>query len=167
MWAFKNKGALFLTISENYYWPWAELVIHHPLLHQNCFISEICLLNIFNCTSVEPHTGKHTNISPLYSYSWWIVFTRQDEFLDVIYWGRQVLGVALGLVWGFIPLKGFVGLFLWVLPVPACIHSLTQYSVLPCTPPSSPLIIKITIIPLYGFSFFSFWHRICKNSSPK
>ncbi|XP_050724848.1 respirasome Complex Assembly Factor 1-like [Eriocheir sinensis] len=37
----------------------------------------------------------------------------KDEFLDVIYWGRQVLGVALGLVWGFIPLKGFVGLFLF------------------------------------------------------
>ncbi|XP_063872062.1 uncharacterized protein LOC135106734 isoform X1 [Scylla paramamosain] len=37
----------------------------------------------------------------------------EDEFLDVIYWGRQVLGVALGLVWGFIPLKGFIGLFLF------------------------------------------------------
>ncbi|KAG0724953.1 hypothetical protein GWK47_039530 [Chionoecetes opilio] len=37
----------------------------------------------------------------------------KDEFLDVIYWGRQVLGVALGLVWGFVPLKGFIGLFLF------------------------------------------------------
>ncbi|KAK7019404.1 hypothetical protein SK128_021864 [Halocaridina rubra] len=37
----------------------------------------------------------------------------KDEFLDVIYWGRQVLGLVLGLVWGFIPLKGFVGLFLF------------------------------------------------------
>ncbi|XP_045611609.1 GEL complex subunit OPTI [Procambarus clarkii] len=37
----------------------------------------------------------------------------KDEFLDVIYWGRQVLGIVLGLVWGFIPLKGFIGLFLF------------------------------------------------------
>ncbi|XP_064115405.1 GEL complex subunit OPTI-like [Macrobrachium nipponense] len=37
----------------------------------------------------------------------------KDEFLDVIYWGRQVLGLVLGLVWGFIPLKGFIGLFLF------------------------------------------------------
>lgn len=37
----------------------------------------------------------------------------KDEFLDVIYWGRQVLGIVLGLVWGFIPLRGFIGLFLF------------------------------------------------------
>ncbi|CAL4093144.1 unnamed protein product, partial [Meganyctiphanes norvegica] len=36
----------------------------------------------------------------------------KDEFLDVIYWGRQILGILLGLVWGFIPLKGFIALFL-------------------------------------------------------
>ncbi|CAG0917184.1 unnamed protein product [Notodromas monacha] len=37
----------------------------------------------------------------------------KEEFLDVIYWIRQFLGVALGLVWGIIPLKGFLGLFLF------------------------------------------------------
>ncbi|XP_076030093.1 GEL complex subunit OPTI [Oratosquilla oratoria] len=37
----------------------------------------------------------------------------KDEFLDVIYWSRQVLGIILGLIWGFIPLKGFIGLFLF------------------------------------------------------
>lgn len=36
----------------------------------------------------------------------------QDEFLDVIYWVRQILGVILGVVWGIIPLKGFIGLAL-------------------------------------------------------
>lgn len=36
----------------------------------------------------------------------------QDEFLDVIYWARQILGVILGVVWGIIPLKGFIGLAL-------------------------------------------------------
>ncbi|ROT79294.1 GEL complex subunit OPTI [Penaeus vannamei] len=39
----------------------------------------------------------------------------KDEFLDVIYWSRQVLGIMLGMVWGFIPLKGFIGLFLFCL----------------------------------------------------
>jgi len=37
----------------------------------------------------------------------------KDEFLDVIYWMRQVLGLALGLVWGLIPLTGVVGLSLF------------------------------------------------------
>ncbi|GFR65084.1 rab5 interacting protein [Elysia marginata] len=39
----------------------------------------------------------------------------KDEFLDVIYWMRQIMGLVLGLVWGFIPLKGFVGLALFFL----------------------------------------------------
>lgn len=36
----------------------------------------------------------------------------QDEFLDVIYWLRQVLSLVLGLVWGLIPLQGYVGMLL-------------------------------------------------------
>ncbi|XP_005102636.1 respirasome Complex Assembly Factor 1 [Aplysia californica] len=39
----------------------------------------------------------------------------KDEFLDVIYWMRQILGVVLGLAWGIIPLKGFLGLALFLL----------------------------------------------------
>ncbi|PIK61954.1 hypothetical protein BSL78_01097 [Apostichopus japonicus] len=37
----------------------------------------------------------------------------KDEFLDVIYWTRQVIGILLGIVWGIVPLKGFIGLALW------------------------------------------------------
>lgn len=40
-------------------------------------------------------------------------WTDKDEFLDVIYWLRQVLGVVLGIVWGLLPLKGIVGLALF------------------------------------------------------
>lgn len=36
----------------------------------------------------------------------------KDEFLDVIYWSRQVIGILVGIVWGLIPLKGFVALLL-------------------------------------------------------
>lgn len=36
----------------------------------------------------------------------------QDEFLDVIYWARQVFGILLGIIWGIVPLKGFLGLVL-------------------------------------------------------
>ncbi|XP_063245036.1 GEL complex subunit OPTI [Bacillus rossius redtenbacheri] len=38
----------------------------------------------------------------------------KEEFLDVIYWSRQALGIIMGLVWGLIPLKGFVALLLFV-----------------------------------------------------
>lgn len=41
------------------------------------------------------------------------VWSDKDEFLDVIYWMRQVLGIALGLIWGVIPLTGIVGLSLF------------------------------------------------------
>lgn len=37
----------------------------------------------------------------------------KDEFLDIIYWLRQVLGIILGLIWGIIPLTGVVGLSLF------------------------------------------------------
>jgi len=37
----------------------------------------------------------------------------KDEFLDVIYWLRQCLGLLLGVVWGFVPLNGFIGLLLF------------------------------------------------------
>ncbi|KAG1703662.1 hypothetical protein GQR58_004133 [Nymphon striatum] len=38
----------------------------------------------------------------------------KDEFLDVIYWIRQILGIVLGITWGIIPLKGILGLALFV-----------------------------------------------------
>ncbi|KAH3768317.1 respirasome Complex Assembly Factor 1-like [Dreissena polymorpha] len=40
-------------------------------------------------------------------------WTDKDEFLDVIYWLRQILGVLLGVVWGLLPLKGILGLALF------------------------------------------------------
>ncbi|CAB3980079.1 C20orf24 homolog [Paramuricea clavata] len=39
----------------------------------------------------------------------------KDEFLDVIYWLRQVLAIILGIIWAIIPLKGVVGLVLFAL----------------------------------------------------
>lgn len=37
----------------------------------------------------------------------------KDEFLDVVYWMRQILGLILGIIWGLIPLKGIIGLILF------------------------------------------------------
>lgn len=39
----------------------------------------------------------------------------KEEFLDVIYWARQVIGIIVGVGWGLIPLKGFLALLLFVL----------------------------------------------------
>lgn len=36
----------------------------------------------------------------------------QEEFLDVVYWARQALGIILGIIWGLLPLKGLIGLLL-------------------------------------------------------
>lgn len=37
----------------------------------------------------------------------------KEEFLDVIYWLRQVLGVIIGLAWGTLAIQGAVGLVLF------------------------------------------------------
>lgn len=34
----------------------------------------------------------------------------KEEFLDVIYWSRQVLGVILGFIWGVLAFHGVLGL---------------------------------------------------------
>jgi len=39
----------------------------------------------------------------------------KEEFLDVIYWARQILAIILGLVWGIFALQGFFGLSLFAL----------------------------------------------------
>lgn len=39
-----------------------------------------------------------------------LLLTLQDEFLDVIYWIRQIIALILGVIWGVAPLKGFLGL---------------------------------------------------------
>nr|CAG4642239.1 EOG090X0M4M [Eurycercus lamellatus] len=37
----------------------------------------------------------------------------KDEFLDVIYWARQILGIILGVIWGIFCVQGFMGLSLF------------------------------------------------------
>ncbi|XP_022117707.1 respirasome Complex Assembly Factor 1 [Pieris rapae] len=46
----------------------------------------------------------------------------KEEFLDVIYWMRQAIGIVLGLCWGLLPLKGFLGLLLFVVVNAAVIY---------------------------------------------
>ncbi|CAH0398602.1 unnamed protein product [Chilo suppressalis] len=46
----------------------------------------------------------------------------KEEFLDVIYWMRQAMGIILGLFWGLLPLKGFLGLLLFVVVNAAVIY---------------------------------------------
>uniref|UniRef100_A0A336MLJ3 CSON002476 protein n=2 Tax=Culicoides sonorensis TaxID=179676 RepID=A0A336MLJ3_CULSO len=41
------------------------------------------------------------------------VFEDKDELLDIVYWGRQVVGMILGVIFGFIPLKGIIALALF------------------------------------------------------
>ncbi|ESO05025.1 hypothetical protein HELRODRAFT_78375 [Helobdella robusta] len=54
---------------------------------------------------------KSTLIKAFKSNSDW---PDKDEFLDVIYWIRQVVGLLLGIVWGIFPLKGFIGIILFL-----------------------------------------------------
>ncbi|KAG5453020.1 hypothetical protein CSKR_202382 [Clonorchis sinensis] len=40
-------------------------------------------------------------------------FEDKNEFLDIVYWLRQVFAVIIGIVWGLIPLKGFFAILLF------------------------------------------------------
>ncbi|XP_003741209.1 uncharacterized protein RAB5IF homolog [Galendromus occidentalis] len=58
--------------------------------------------------------GKN-KLAPLYlrilkSQSEW---PDKDEFLDVIYWLRQLVAIIIGIIWGILPLKGFLGIVLF------------------------------------------------------
>ncbi|XP_038667945.1 respirasome Complex Assembly Factor 1-like [Scyliorhinus canicula] len=39
----------------------------------------------------------------------------KGEFLDVIYWFRQIIAISLGVIWGVVPLKGFLGIAIFCL----------------------------------------------------
>ncbi|KAL3985219.1 Rab5-interacting protein (Rab5ip) family protein [Acanthocheilonema viteae] len=39
----------------------------------------------------------------------------KDELLDVLYWGRQLLALIIGIFWGFIPLHGFLAIVLYII----------------------------------------------------
>lgn len=41
-----------------------------------------------------------------------VFFFLKEEFLDVIYWMRQLLSIVVGVTWGIFPLEGFVGMLL-------------------------------------------------------
>uniref|UniRef100_A0A182QUU4 Rab5-interacting protein n=1 Tax=Anopheles farauti TaxID=69004 RepID=A0A182QUU4_9DIPT len=42
-------------------------------------------------------------------------WAEKDDFLDVVYWARQVLSILIGIVMGIVPLKGFIALALFAL----------------------------------------------------
>ncbi|KAL1377986.1 hypothetical protein pipiens_000572, partial [Culex pipiens pipiens] len=42
-------------------------------------------------------------------------WAEKDDFLDVIYWSRQIIGILIGVVMGIVPLKGFIALALFAL----------------------------------------------------
>ncbi|KAF4077860.1 hypothetical protein AMELA_G00192860 [Ameiurus melas] len=43
------------------------------------------------------------------------VWDDKDEFLDVVYWIRQIIAIILGVIWGVVPLKGFLGIAIFCL----------------------------------------------------
>ncbi|KAF6773206.1 hypothetical protein AHF37_07061 [Paragonimus kellicotti] len=43
------------------------------------------------------------------------VFEDKNEFLDIVYWLRQLLAVVIGILWGLIPFKGISAILLFFL----------------------------------------------------
>lgn len=75
-----------------------------------CFIT---LTSSFDCRSATNSAGVST-----FQLSKAIVrgsaWPDKDELLDVLYWGRQILALIVGIFWGFIPLHGFLAILLYV-----------------------------------------------------
>ncbi|XP_041064660.1 respirasome Complex Assembly Factor 1-like, partial [Carcharodon carcharias] len=46
----------------------------------------------------------------------------KDEFLDVIYRFRQIIAIILGIIWGVVPLKGFLGIAIFCLINPGLLY---------------------------------------------
>ncbi|KRT85409.1 hypothetical protein AMK59_1869, partial [Oryctes borbonicus] len=64
-----------------------------------------------NGTSKSPENASLWSRAFTSSCEW----SDKEEFLDVIYWMRQFIGIFVGILWGLIPLKGFLGLSLFML----------------------------------------------------
>jgi len=67
--------------------------------------------NVDKSGTVESPTVMQTLSKAFVAKSAW---EDKDEFLDVVYWMRQILGVIIGLVWGIVPIKGLIGLLLFL-----------------------------------------------------
>lgn len=63
-----------------------------------------------NIENITGNSISTTITKALASQSSW---PDKEEFLDVIYWLRQIVGVLLGLAWGVIAIQGVVGIFLF------------------------------------------------------
>ncbi|KAH7642430.1 GEL complex subunit OPTI [Dermatophagoides farinae] len=46
----------------------------------------------------------------------------KDEFLDVIYWGRQLVSIIIGIVWGILGLTGAFGLLSYMATSSAVVY---------------------------------------------
>lgn len=69
-------------------------------------------------TTVVPKVSLLTKaITPEYG-DW----ADKDEYLDVIYWLRQIMGVVFGLIWGLVAMKGILGIALFMLVNVAIIY---------------------------------------------
>ncbi|CAL8097006.1 unnamed protein product [Calicophoron daubneyi] len=51
------------------------------------------------------------------------VFEDKNEFLDIVYWLRQVIAVLTGIAWGLIPLRGIFAILLFFLINVAAIYA--------------------------------------------
>ena len=71
------------------------------------------LLNAKRATTAESTWPDKVNSFERKYFKLNSVFLK-EEFLDVIYWFRQIIGVVLGIIWGFLSLKGFIGIALFV-----------------------------------------------------
>lgn len=38
----------------------------------------------------------------------------KDELLDALYWGRQIISLCIGILWGVVPLKGMLAILIYV-----------------------------------------------------
>ena len=63
-----------------------------------------------NAENNSVYSLSHTLNKALTAQSSW---PDKEEFLDVIYWLRQIVGVFLGLIWGVIAIQGLVGIVLF------------------------------------------------------
>jgi len=75
-------------------------------------------------SKVETPPDESTSISKTFgkAISRGSLWPDKDEFLDVLYWLRQILGLICGLIWGVLPLQGFLGLALFCLGSSAVVY---------------------------------------------
>lgn len=96
------------------------------------------------------------------SKTWLSIFDKnykwedKDEVLDTVYWYRQVLAIFMGIVWGYLGVKGFIGMICFGILNSLAAYAIANHTGYDFDPDDNLSSVKEGFLPTFG-TFFVSW----------